>query len=70
MITRKVPIHQCVTEHDVSRSYQPSSTGVAAYYQAEAGGLAVCPPFPRVPSSHHLHGESPAEEVCLCFIYF
>lgn len=64
MMTRKVPSHHCVAEHDVSRSYQPSATGIAAYYQAEqAGGLAVCPPLPRVPSSHHLHGESPAEEV-------
>ncbi len=63
-MTRKVPSHHCVAEHDVSRSYQPSTTGIAAYYQAEqAGGLAVCPPLPRVPSSHHLHGESPAEEV-------
>ena len=23
----------------------------------------MCPPLPRVPSTHHLHGEGPAEEV-------
>ncbi|TRY68543.1 hypothetical protein TCAL_07253 [Tigriopus californicus] len=65
LMIHKVPIHQIVAEHDISRSYQPSMTGIAAYYQAEqSGGLAVCPPpLPRVPSSHHLHGESPAEEV-------
>lgn len=65
LMVHKVPIHQIVAEHDISRSYQPSMTGIAAYYQAEqSGGLAVCPPpLPRVPSSHHLHGESPAEEV-------
>ena len=63
-MTRKVPSHSCLTEHEASRSYQPSSTGIAAYYQAEqSGGLAVCPPLPRVPSTHHLHGEGPAEEV-------
>ena len=64
-MVHKVPIHQIVAEHDLSRSYQPSMTGIAAYYQAEqSGGLAVCPPpLPRVPSNHHLHGESPAEEV-------
>ena len=56
-MTRKVPSHSCLTEHEASRSYQPSSTGIAAYYQAEqSGGLAVCPPLPRVPSTHHLHG--------------
>ena len=65
LMVHKVPIHQIVAEHDLSRSYQPSMTGIAAYYQAEqSGGLAVCPPpLPRVPSNHHLHGESPAEEV-------
>ena len=46
-------------EHEASRSYQPSNTGIAAYYQAD--GLALR--LPRVPSTHHLHGESPAEEV-------
>ena len=66
LMTRKVPSHSCLTEHEASRSYQPSSTGIAAYYQAEqSGGLAVCPPLPRVPSTHHLHGEGPAEEVRL-----
>ena len=65
LMTRQVPIHPIVTDHDMSRSYQPSTTGIAAYYQAEqTGGLAVCPPpLPRPPSSHHLHGEGPAEEV-------
>ena len=59
LTTRKVPKHQCVLEHEASRSYQPSNTGIAAYYQAD--GLALR--LPRVPSTHHLHGESPAEEV-------
>ena len=66
MMTRKaLRDHGIVGEREVSRSYQPSTTGIAAYYAAEqTGGLAVCPPpLPRVPSSHHLHGESPAEEV-------
>ena len=65
LMTRKPPSHAIVSEREVSRSYQPSTTGIAAYYAAEqTGGLAVCPPpLPRVPSSHHLHGESPAEEV-------
>ena len=72
LMTRKVPSHSCLTEHEASRSYQPSSTGIAAYYQAEqSGGLAVCPPLPRVPSTHHLHGEGPAEEVGIgFFMYF
>ena len=59
LTTRKIPKHQCVSEHEASRSYQPSNTGIAAYYQAD--GLALR--LPRVPSTHHLHGESPAEEV-------
>ena len=59
LTTRKVPKHQIVLEHEASRSYQPSNTGIAAYYQAD--GLALR--LPRVPSTHHLHGESPAEEV-------
>ena len=65
MMTRRVPVHQIISEHDQSRSYQPSNTGIAAYYQAEqTAGLAVCPPpLHRVNSSHHVHGESPAEEV-------
>lgn len=65
LTTRRVPVHQIVSEHDISRSYQPSMTGIAAYYQAEqTGGLAVCPPpLPRDSSNHHIHGESPAEEV-------
>ena len=65
LMTRKVPMHQIVTEHELSRSYQPSMTGIAAYYQAEqTGGLAVCPPpFPRETANHHVHGESPADEV-------
>jgi hypothetical protein len=65
MMTRRVPVHQIVSEHELSRSYQPSNTGIAAYYQAEqTGGLAVCPPpLHRVNSNHHVHGESPAEEV-------
>ena len=61
LTTRKVPKHQIVLEHEASRSYQPSNTGIAAYYQAD--GLALR--LPRVPSTHHLHGESPAEEVSL-----
>ena len=78
MMTRRVPVHQIISEHDQSRSYQPSNTGIAAYYQAEqTAGLAVCPPpLHRVNSSHHVHGESPAEEVrapaliahSICFI--
>ena len=59
LTTRKIPKHQCIMEHEASRSYQPSNTGIAAYYQAD--GLALR--LPRVPSTHHLHGESPAEEV-------
>ena len=64
-MTRRVPVHQIISEHDQSRSYQPSNTGIAAYYQAEqTAGLAVCPPpLHRVNSNHHVHGESPAEEV-------
>ena len=53
-----------MSEHEASRSYQPSNTGIAAYYQAD--GLALR--LPRVPSTHHLHGESPAEEVGQLFI--
>ena len=53
-------------EHEASRSYQPSNTGIAAYYQAD--GLALR--LPRVPSTHHLHGESPAEEVMSQFFAF
>ena len=64
LTTRKIPKHQCVSEHEASRSYQPSNTGIAAYYQAD--GLALR--LPRVPSTHHLHGESPAEEVGQLFI--
>ena len=63
LTTRKIPKHQCVLEHEASRSYQPSNTGIAAYYQAD--GLALR--LPRVPSTHHLHGESPAEEVIYPF---
>lgn len=64
LTTRKVPKHQIVLEHEASRSYQPSNTGIAAYYQAD--GLALR--LPRVPSTHHLHGESPAEEVRIIII--
>ncbi|QQP53245.1 Uncharacterized protein FKW44_005655, partial [Caligus rogercresseyi] len=36
-------------EHEVSRSYQPSTTGIAAYYQAEQTGgwlfAPLCPAF-------------------------
>ena len=65
LTTPKIPKHHCVSEHEASRSYQPSNTGIAAYYQAD--GLALR--LPRVPSTHHLHGESPAEEVGLIPIF-
>ncbi len=33
MMTRQLPVHPVVPEHELSRSYQPSTTGIAAYYQ-------------------------------------
>ncbi len=33
LMTRQLPMHPLVGEHEQSRSYQPSSTGIAAYYQ-------------------------------------
>ena len=36
LTTRKVPNHTCLTEHEASRSYQPSTTGIAAYYQVNS----------------------------------
>jgi len=67
ILTRQLPLHSALADREQSRSYQPSATGIAAYYLQQAeqtGGLAVCPPpMPRVPSLHRLHGESAAEEV-------